>query len=187
MGKRLTKIYTRTGDDGSTGLGSGERVRKDSPRIEACGSIDELNSTLGVLLATAGLPGPLAADFAAIQHRLFDLGAELAVPGRVVLDDGDVSALENLLDQYNAPLPPLQDFVLPGGNPAAAAAHVARAVCRRTERRGWALARSEPVNPASLRYLNRLSDLLFVIARVLARQDGGSEVIWQARRSSERG
>ncbi len=186
MGKRLTKIYTRTGDDGSTGLGSGERVRKDSARIESCGSIDELNSAIGVLLATAGLPGPLATDLAAIQHRLFDLGGELAVPGRAVLDDGDVTALETLLDQYNEPLPPLQDFVLPGGNPAAAAAHVARAVCRRAERRSWTLARSEPVNPASLRYLNRLSDLLFVIARVLARQDGGTEVIWQARRSPDR-
>ncbi|MCC7258730.1 MAG: cob(I)yrinic acid a,c-diamide adenosyltransferase [Gammaproteobacteria bacterium] len=180
MGNRLTKIYTRTGDDGSTGLGSGERVPKESPRVEACGTVDELNCALGVLIA-AGVPAALGDSLAAVQHRLFDLGGELAVPDRRVLDDGDVAGLEALLDRCNDPLPPLRDFVLPGGNMPAAACHVARAVCRRAERRAWSLARVEAVNPASLRYLNRLSDLLFVIARVLARQDGGTEVIWKPR------
>jgi cob(I)alamin adenosyltransferase len=182
MGNRLTKIYTRTGDDGSTGLGSGERVPKESLRVEAYGTVDELNSALGALLATPGVPAEVVQALAGIQHQLFDLGGELSVPGRDVLDDAAVSALEQLLDGFNENLPPLKDFILPGGNAPAAACHVARAICRRAERRTWALARAEQVNPASLRYLNRLSDLLFVIARVLARRDGGSEVLWQPRR-----
>lgn len=181
MGNRLTRIYTRTGDDGSTGLATGDRVPKDSPRVEACGAVDELNACIGVVMATAGVPPEVRACLADVQHRLFDLGGELAMPGRDVLDDGAAADLEATLDRFNDPLPPLKDFVLPGGNAAAAACHVARAVCRRAERRTWALARLEPANQASLRYLNRLSDLLFVLARVLARQDGGSEVIWAPR------
>ncbi len=182
MGNRLTKIYTRTGDDGSTGLGTGERVRKDSPRVEACGAVDELNSAIGVVIAAPDVPAAVAGCLAAIQHQLFDLGGELSVPGRDVIDDGMVNALEEALDQFNADLPALKDFVLPGGNPGAASCHVARAVCRRAERRTWALARIDAVNPASLRYLNRLSDLLFVLARVIARQDGGSEVLWRPKK-----
>ena len=181
MGNRLTRIYTRTGDDGSTGLGTGDRVPKDSLRVEAFGTVDELNSAIGVVIATAELPAEVRLCLDDIQHRLFDLGGELAVPGRDVLDDGVVADIEATLDRFNAQLPALKDFVLPGGNAGAAACHVARAVCRRAERRAWTLARSEAVNAASLRYLNRLSDLLFVFARVLARQGGGSEVLWQPR------
>lgn len=178
MGNRLTRIYTRAGDDGSTGLGSGERVAKDSARVEAYGTVDELNSAIAVLIATAGVPAEIGDCLRAVQHQLFDLGGELAVPGYQVINDDMVTALEGLLDHYNENLPPLKDFVLPGGNPAAAICHLARTVCRRAERRAWSLARVETVNPASLRYLNRLSDLLFVLARVLARQHGGSEVLW---------
>jgi cob(I)alamin adenosyltransferase len=176
------KIYTKTGDDGDTGLFGGGRVPKDHPRVEAYGAVDELNCALGMVIATADVPDEIRRCLGDIQHRLFDLGGELSIPGRNALDDDAVTGLETLLDQFNAELPPLKDFVLPGGNPAAAACHVARAICRRAERRAWTLARSEAVNPASLRYLNRLSDLLFVLARVIARQDGGSEVIWQPLR-----
>ena len=172
MGNRLTRIYTRTGDDGSTGLGDGERVAKDSLRVEAYGTVDELNSAIGVVIATAGVGAEVASCLSDIQHRLFDLGGELAVPSRDVLDDATVADMEATLDRFNAPLPPLKDFILPGGNPSAAACHMARAVCRRAERRVWTLARAETVNPASLRYLNRLSDLLFVLARALNRHAG---------------
>lgn len=178
MGNRLSKIYTRTGDNGTTGLGNGERVAKDSLRVEACGCIDELNSFIAVVIETPGVPSEIADDLRPIQHRLFDLGGELSVPGRTVIDDAMVTELEITLDRYNATLPPLKEFILPGGNAAAANCHVARAVCRRAERRLCTLARNEPLNPASLRYLNRLSDLLFVLARVCARQDGSSEVLW---------
>lgn len=181
MGNRLTRIYTRTGDDGTTGLGSGERVPKDSPRVEAYGSVDEVNNAIGAVIATAGVPEDVASCLRDVQHRLFDLGGELSVPGRAVIDDTDVGRVEETLDRYNARLPALKNFVLPGGETGAAACHVARGACRRAERRAWALARNEPVNPASLRYLNRLSDLLFVLARVLARLNGGSEVLWQPR------
>lgn len=182
MGNRLTRIYTRTGDDGTTGLGDGQRVPKDSPRVEAFGTIDELNSSVGIVLATPGLPSGVAGALEDIQHRLFDLGGELAVPGRTVLEDRDVGDLETLLDRFNEALPPLKDFILPGGSPAAAACHGARAVCRRAERCLWALSRQEAVNACSLRYLNRLSDLLFVCARLASRADGGTEVLWQPRR-----
>jgi cob(I)alamin adenosyltransferase len=181
MGNRLTRIYTRTGDDGTTGLGNGERVPKDSLRVEAYGTVDELNSALGAVIAAPGMPEDVAGCLADIQHRLFDLGGELSVPGCNVIEEADVSRIEETLDRFNAGLPALKDFVLPGGNAGAAACHVARGVCRRAERRAWSLARSESVNPASLRYLNRLSDLLFVLARVIARRNGGSEVLWQAR------
>ena len=181
MGNRLTKIYTRTGDDGTTGLGSGERVEKDCPRVEAYGTVDELNACLGLVLATPDLPILIRNNLMEIQHRLFDLGGELAVPGRDVILASDSSGLEQLLDGLNADLPPLKDFVLPGGTPGAAVCHLARAVCRRAERRVITLHRVEHINAESVRYLNRLSDLLFVMSRVLCRVDNGAEVIWKPR------
>ncbi len=181
MANRLTKIYTRTGDDGTTGLGSGERVAKDCPRVEAYGTVDELNSCVGLVLATPTLPPLIRDSLTVIQHRLFDLGGELAVPGRDVIIAADSTDLEKVLDELNEDLPPLKDFVLPGGSPGAAACHLARAVCRRAERRVIALHREETVNPESVRYLNRLSDLLFVMSRVLGRLDGGTEVLWKPR------
>jgi cob(I)alamin adenosyltransferase len=181
MGNRLTKIYTRTGDDGSTGLGTGERVRKDCARVEAYGTVDELNCCIGLLLASTDLPASISASLQAIQHRLFDLGGELAVPGRDVILAADTTDLEVLLDTLNADLPPLKDFILPGGTRAAADCHLARAVCRRAERRLLTLQKTETVNPEALRYLNRLSDLLFVMSRVLCRTSGGTEIIWKPR------
>lgn len=178
MGKRLSKIYTRTGDNGSTGLGDGSRVDKDSPRVEAFGTVDELNSQLGVLLALE-LPDAIRDCLVEIQHELFDLGGELCIPGHRVIDTEQVERLEATLDEFNASLPSLQEFVLPGGSLAAAACHVARAVCRRAERRLVTLAREDTIDPTTLCYLNRLSDLLFVVARILARADGGSEVLWR--------
>jgi len=179
MGNRLSKIYTRTGDDGTTGLGDGSRVPKDSARVEAYGTVDELNSVLGVLLAVPGLPDGVTAVLTEVQHELFDLGAELCIPGHIVITAAHVERLEKALDGFNDPLPPLKEFILPGGGPAAAACHLGRTVSRRAERRTWALARAETVNPEVLRYLNRLSDLLFVLARVLARHERGSEVLWR--------
>jgi cob(I)alamin adenosyltransferase len=178
MAKRLTRIYTRTGDNGSTGLGDGSRLDKDSPRVAAMGSVDELNSLLGLLLADQ-LPDTARQVLAPLQHRLFDLGGELAMPGAAVVRDDWISGLEQALDTLNADLPPLDNFVLPGGNLPAAHCHLARSVCRRAERDLLRLSRAEPVNSASLKYLNRLSDLLFVIARLLARRDGGQETLWQ--------
>ena len=182
MGNRLTKIYTRTGDDGSTGLGDGARVPKEGPRVEAYGTVDEANSAIGVVLAVAGLPAAIKTCLTEVQHDLFDLGGELCIPGHRMVTAAYVERLETALDGFNDELPPLKDFILPGGGPAAAACHVARAVCRRAERRCWSLARVEEVAPDALKYLNRLSDLLFVLARVLARHERGSEVIWQRRR-----
>lgn len=182
MGHRLSKIYTRTGDDGSTGLGDGTRVDKDSHRVEAYGTIDELNSTIGMVLSAATLPSALAANLLEIQHDLFDLGAELCVPGHDVIDTTFVERLERDLDGLNEDLPPLKEFILPGGGPAAAACHLARTVCRRAERRLWSLARHESINPSTPHYINRLSDYLFVLARVLARQESGSEVLWNRDR-----
>jgi cob(I)alamin adenosyltransferase len=181
MGNRLSKIVTRTGDDGSTGLADGSRVPKESRRIEACGTVDELNSALGVLLST-DLPAPMAAQLLEVQHDLFDLGGELAIPGSVVIHAQQVEALEALVEDWNAGLPALREFVLPGGGAAAAHCHMARSICRRAERRCWALSRDEPVGPQALRYLNRLSDLLFVLARMLARRASGSEVMWRRDR-----
>jgi cob(I)alamin adenosyltransferase len=183
MGHRLSKIYTRTGDDGTTGLGDGTRVPKDSARVEAYGTVDELNSALGVLLAIPGLPEDVTACLSEVQHDLFDLGGELCIPGHALTTDAHVERLERALDRFNDALPPLKDFILPGGGPAAAACHLARAICRRAERRVWTLAASEPVPPPAPRYLNRLSDLLFVLARVLARHEGGGEVLWKRDRT----
>jgi cob(I)alamin adenosyltransferase len=178
MANRLTKIYTRTGDGGTTGLADGSRVPKDAPRVEAMGAVDELNSAIGLLLAEA-LPPAVQACLDGVQHDLFDLGGELAVPGHALLAPAHVERLERLLDGFNAALPPLKDFILPGGSRAAALAHLARAVCRRAERRLAALARVETLPPLLLQYLNRLSDLLFVLARVLNRDAGRPDVLWQ--------
>ena len=179
MGHRLSKIYTRTGDDGSTGLGDGTRTSKDSARVAAYGSVDELNSVLGLLLAAPGVPTGMAAELTRIQHTLFDLGGELCIPGTALIEQSDIDWLERTLDTHNADLPPLKDFILPGGGPAAAACHLGRTVCRRAEREVVTLARHETVRAEALRYLNRLSDLLFVLARVLARAGGAGEVLWQ--------
>jgi cob(I)alamin adenosyltransferase len=177
MGNRLSKIYTRTGDKGRTGLGDGSRVDKDHLRVEAYGTVDETNSAVGLLL-TSDLPDTVRACLDRIQHELFDLGGELSMPGYTLIPDRYVDGLEKDLDAFNADLPPLKDFILPGGSEAAARCHLARTIARRAERRLITLSREEDVNAAAIRYLNRLSDLLFVIARVLARHDGGREVIW---------
>jgi cob(I)alamin adenosyltransferase len=179
MGNRLSKIYTRTGDDGTTGLGDGARVSKDSVRVEAFGTVDELNSAIGVLLATAEIPPAVAACLTEVQHELFDLGGELCLPGHRVITAERVTRLEKSLDEFNDALPPLKEFILPGGGPAAAACHLARAIARRAERRVWTLARAETVSAEVPKYLNRLSDLLFVLARVLARHERGAEVLWR--------
>ena len=181
MGNRLSKIYTRTGDDGSTGLGDGSRVGKDSARVNAYGTVDEANSCIGVVLAQ-DLPDDIRADLVSIQHQMFDLGGELCIPGHAAITDADVDRLENILDRYNADLPPLKDFILPGGGAAAAFCHVARTVTRRAERETVALSRHDSVRPEAIRYLNRLSDLLFVMARVLARASGAGEVLWNHER-----
>ena len=182
MGNRLSKIYTRTGDDGTTGLGDGSRVRKDSVRVEAYGTVDELNSAIGVLLAVPGLPEGVSACLTEVQHELFDMGGELCIPGHTAIRAAHVSRLENALDGFNDALPPLKEFILPGGGAAAAACHLARAIARRAERRVWTLAASETVSPEVTNYLNRLSDLLFVMARVLARHEHGTEVLWRHER-----
>ncbi|RPI14917.1 MAG: cob(I)yrinic acid a,c-diamide adenosyltransferase [Lysobacterales bacterium] len=182
MGHRLSRIYTRTGDDGSTGLGDGVRVPKEHLRVEAYGTVDEANSAVGMVLAVPGLPPAVVDCLTDVQHRLFDLGGELCMPGHRAIHAADVEQLERLLDGFNEALPPLKDFILPGGGPAAAACHLARTVARRAERRVWALARAEDVAPEVPQYLNRLSDLLFVVARVLARHEHGSEVLWRHRR-----
>lgn len=182
MGNRLSKIYTRTGDAGSTGLGDGARVSKESLRVEAYGTVDETNSVIGTVLAVETLPTTIRQCLTEVQHDLFDLGGELCIPGHLVIGAGHVERLETQLDAFNEDLPPLKEFILPGGGPAAAACHVARAVCRRAERRCWSLARVETVAPEALKYLNRLSDLLFVLARVLARFERGGDVLWSRTR-----
>ena len=180
MGNRLSKIYTRTGDAGTTGIGGGQRVEKDAPRIEAIGDVDELNSLLGLLISL-GVPQDLHTELTQIQHRLFDLGGDLSLPGQELINADHIVELEQLLDGLNSGLPPLKDFILPGGNRTAAACHVARAVCRRAERRLTTLERAEPGKPHCAAYLNRLSDLLFVITRHLNRLDGSDEVLWQSK------
>jgi cob(I)alamin adenosyltransferase len=183
MGNRLSKIYTRTGDDGTTGLGDGSRVRKDSLRVEAYGTVDELNSAIGVLLAVPDLAEGVEACLIEVQHQLFDMGGELCIPGHTAIKAGHVTQLESALDGFNDTLPPLKEFILPGGGPGAAACHLARAIARRAERRVWTLAASEAVSPEVTNYLNRLSDLLFVMARVLARHEHGTEVLWRHDRA----
>jgi len=181
MGNRLSKIYTRTGDDGTTGLGDGARVAKDSARVAGYGTVDELNSAIGMVLAQE-IPAGVRESLTQVQHDLFDLGGELCIPGMAMIHDADVEHLETTLDDFNADLPALKDFILPGGGMAAACCHVARTVCRRAEREVVTLARSESVRPEAIRYLTRLSDLLFVLARVLARASGHCEVLWQHER-----
>jgi cob(I)alamin adenosyltransferase len=181
MGNRLSKIYTKTGDDGTTGLGDGTRVAKDSARVAAYGTVDEANSAIGLLLASE-VADDIRSLLTTVQHQLFDLGGELCIPGHAAIFDADVEALEHALDGFNADLPPLKDFILPGGGEAAARCHVARTIVRRAERETVTLARHDAVRPQAIRYLNRLSDLLFVLARVLARASGHGEVIWKHER-----
>jgi len=178
MGHRLSKIYTRTGDGGETGLGDGSRTRKDSPRVVALGEIDELNSAIGVLLAEP-VPEKIRAILESVQHDLFDLGGDVSIPGRATMTEDQVKRLEALLDEFNAALPPLKEFILPGGTRAAGLAHFARTVCRRAERSIVALSSSEKVADPARAYLNRLSDLLFVLGRVLNREGGRVDVLWQ--------
>jgi cob(I)alamin adenosyltransferase len=185
MGNRLTKIYTRTGDDGSTGLGTDQRVPKDSPRVEAYGAVDELNSTIGVVLAQ-DVPDQVQDCLSTIQHDLLDLGGELCLPDSAIIKAEAVERLETTLDCFNEELPPLKDFIVPGGGPAAAACHAARTVCRRAERRTWTLAGQEALNPHALEYLNRLSDLLFVLARVLSRHEKSAETLWKDGRLKQK-
>jgi cob(I)alamin adenosyltransferase len=181
MGNRLSRIYTRTGDDGTTGLGDGSRVAKDSARVAAYGTIDEANSAIGLLLA-GDVPDSIRELLTTVQHQLFDLGGELCIPGHAAIVDADIDALEQALDRHNADLPPLKDFILPGGGEAAARCHLARTIVRRAEREAVTLARAEDVRPQAIRYLNRLSDLLFVLARVLARAGGHGETLWNHER-----
>lgn len=181
MGNRLSKIYTRTGDDGSTGLGDGTRVAKDSARVTAYGTVDEANSAIGLLLA-ADVDEGIRDLLTTVQHQLFDLGGELCIPGHAAIFDADIDALEQHLDRYNEDLPPLKDFILPGGGEAAARCHMARTIVRRAERETVTLSQHEAVRSEAVRYLNRLSDLLFVLARVLARGSGHGEVLWKHER-----
>ena len=183
MGHRLSRIYTRTGDDGSTGLGDGSRVKKTSARIQAIGTVDELNSLVGVLLVHE-MPPNLRTMLTDIQHELFDLGGELSIPGRITVSDKQVKRLETLLDGLNEDLPALKEFILPGGSEVAAVCHLARAVCRRAERDVVHLGETEKINPASTIYLNRLSDLMFVTARVLNVHAGRTDVLWTPGKNS---
>jgi len=178
VGHRLSKIYTRTGDDGETGLGDGSRVSKDEFRIEAIGAIDELNSLLGVMLG-AEMPDEVRTQLTEIQHQLFDLGGELSIPGHIIIKAAAVEQLEQHLDALNAELPMLKEFILPGGCPSAAYCHLARSVCRRAERRLVTLANTEMTNPAAVQYINRLSDYLFVLARHLNCNAQVADVLWK--------
>ena len=175
MGNRLSKIYTKTGDDGTTGLGDGSRVAKDSARVTAYGTVDEANSTIGVLLA-CDVPDDIRTLLTMVQHQMFDLGGELCIPGHSAIDDADIDRLEQQLDHYNDPLPPLKDFILPGGGEAAARCHLARTIIRRAERECVTLSHHDAVRPQAIRYLNRLSDLLFIMSR--AANGTESEVLW---------
>lgn len=183
MGHRLSKIYTRTGDQGTTGLGDGARVTKTHARIEAYGTVDEANSAIGMVLAVAGIPDNIAQLLTRIQHELFDLGSELAVPGYRVMQQQHIDVLEQELDRLNDDLPMLKEFILPGGGPATAACHLARTIARRAERAVWKAMESETIAMEVPQYLNRLSDLLFVIARVLVRHERGAEVLWKHDKS----
>jgi len=181
MGHRLSKIVTRTGDAGTTGLGDGTRIAKDSARIEAIGAVDELNSTLGVLAAEM-LPVPIAACILDVQHDLFDLGGELSIPGHAVITEAHVERIEIAVERFNADLPPLEEFILPGGTRASSLAHVARTVCRRAERALIGLAKTDKVSDFARKYLTRLSDLLFVLARAINRAEGQADVLWRRDR-----
>jgi cob(I)alamin adenosyltransferase len=184
MGHRLSKIYTRTGDDGTTGLGDGSRIAKDADRVEAYGTVDEANSAIGMILAETSVPEQVRNCLTEVQHDLFELGGELCIPGHKAVRDAYIERLEVDLDAFNEDLPPLKDFILPGGGRAAAACHLARTITRRAERRVTTLAHEEEIRPECIRYLNRLSDLLFVVARVLAREESGQEVLWNRERNT---
>ena len=184
MGNRLSKIATRTGDNGTTGLGDGSRTSKDSLRVHAMGDVDELNSQIGLLLCE-DLPPVLRQELISIQHDLFDLGGELCIPGYTMITEVHVARLDALLEKYNGDLPPLKDFILPGGSRAASLAHVCRTICRRAERSIVGLGKTEKINDNPRHYMNRLSDLLFVLSRVLNRYAGGSDVLWEKERKRE--
>lgn len=181
MGNRLSKIYTRSGDDGTTGLGDGSRIPKDDARVEAMGAVDELNSTLG-LIRSEPLPDDIASALSDIQHNLFDLGGELSIPGYRLIHGETVESLEHDLDRLNADLPPLKDFILPGGTTAAAWCHLARSICRRAERRVVSLSRETEISDVPRQYLNRLSDYLFVLSRYLNKAAGENDVLWNRER-----
>jgi cob(I)alamin adenosyltransferase len=180
MGNRLSKLYTKTGDSGTTGLGDGSRIEKVSPRLCAIGEVDELNCAIGLLIAT-NVPESMQIILIDIQHDLFDLGGELSIPGSSFVTSEAVEKIEALIDEYNLDLPPLKEFVLPGGCAAAAAAHLSRAVCRRAERAILVVHASEAVNIESIKFVNRLSDLLFVVARTTARLDDVGEIMWRRK------
>lgn len=184
MGNRLTQIATRTGDDGSTGLGDNTRVSKNSGRPHAMGDVDELNSHIGLLLCE-DLPADVRAVLVEVQHQLFNLGGEISMPGYELLKDDALLRLDQALAHYNAQLPRLLEFILPAGTRAASQAHVCRTVARRAERSVVALQEQEAMRPAPRQYLNRLSDLLFVLARVLNRMDGGDDVYWKSERLAQ--
>ena len=177
-GNRLSKIVTRTGDAGTTGLGDGSRTTKDSLRIDAIGEVDELNSSLGLLLCEE-LPARVRAALLDIQHDLFDLGGELCLPGMAIMKDAQVARLEELVEEFNRDLPMLKEFILPGGTRPAAIAHLCRTICRRTERSMVRLNTAEPLSDAARRFINRLSDLLFILGRLLNRAGGRGDVLWQ--------
>ncbi|MEE9552107.1 MAG: cob(I)yrinic acid a,c-diamide adenosyltransferase [Gammaproteobacteria bacterium] len=181
MGHRLSKITTRTGDDGTTGLGDGSRVKKDALCIDVMGDVDELNSLIGVL-CSYDIPDDINNHLLNIQHALFDLGGELSIPDAETINTSYIESLEDVIESYNQTLPPLEEFILPGGHASAAICHLARAVCRRAERHLVGLSQTNPVNDNSQKYLNRLSDLLFVFARVLVRQGDGQEILWDKDR-----
>ena len=182
MGNRLSKIYTRTGDAGTTGLADGSRTPKTAPRIHALGDVDELNSVMGLLLCE-DLPAETRTQLVLIQHDLFDLGGEMAIPGFNSITEAQVKRLEDYLDAYNATLEALKNFILPGGSKAASFAHLARTVCRRAERSVILLGQTESVSDLSRQYLNRLSDLLFVLSRILNRHAGQPDVMWEQGRN----
>lgn len=181
MGNRLSKIYTRTGDDGTTGLGDGSRINKDSLRVDAMGDVDELNSIIGIMM-TETVPDILVATLTQIQHDLFNLGGEICIPGYVILQQSQIEDLEEAIDTLNDDLEPLKEFILPGGTKTAAYCHLARTVCRRAERKLIELHRSEKVTDVSLQYLNRLSDLLFVMCRTINKEAGVTDVLWKNER-----
>jgi cob(I)alamin adenosyltransferase len=181
MGNRLTQIATRTGDEGTTGLGNNQRVSKNSLRVHAMGDVDELNSHIGLLLCEA-MPDDVRTLMVEVQHQLFNLGGELSIPGFELLKAEAVQALDQALEKYNSQLPKLEEFILPAGNRAASQAHICRTVARRAERATVALGNEEALNDAPRQYLNRLSDLMFVLSRVLNRMDGGTDVYWQSER-----
>ncbi len=181
MANRLTKITTTTGDDGKTSLADGERIDKSELRVHAIGEVDELNSLLGVLEAS-GITDDISGYILNIQHRLFDIGGELAIPGNAAISPESIERLEQLIESYNEDLPALREFILPGGSLPASLCHMARTVCRRVERTLVALGHDEYLNPETLRYINRLSDFLFVMARYLNQQKGGKEIFWDSER-----